>query len=590
MEEILILNKTNNEKTFKVNPEKPYFKINKLSIPSIPVNSNNIVSLAPKFIIRAKVTDIHGNQNTKVIDGVLPYITASHREAVFDINYTLVFDPSHQSIQIEFENKDEKDEDIVLHYTRFNQSVDLVNPFKQFQSEFEDVKNVKILFSAPFGQGKTTFLNYYFNNHKDTYEVFRLYPVNYAISHNDDIFKYIKAELLFQLLGKDVEFDKQKFDYLDTAPGFFQKNAIKILAPFLSSIPKIGKSASSIYEKFHQLAKDYLDYHKKKQVDDKAEAISFIQELYEVEGSIFEDNFYTQLIRQLLEQHKLKHKRNNVLIIDDIDRMDPDHVFRIFNVFSANFDSIDHLELSNKFGFDKIILVCDYVNIKNLFIHRYGSSYSFNGYLSKYYSKSPFYYDNTAAMESLVEEVVYGARRKGNATNVGEILSNLLKGLIFKNEITLRELLQLNGSSYYDTLNKLSRLYSNKFQTHKHKFVYFVIIAFLEKIFDTDVLTEKIKRSRSLLMFNQRINYNFYCLVGLPALGEFINFREDMRYLNLNGNTIKYSITESTDRFNLSSDYFEAKDIVNVSNQAQSFNENDFYNIFLLNIEKYKEF
>lgn len=590
MDEILILNKTKNNFFFKVNPEKPFFKINKISIPSIPVNSNNIVSLSPKFIIRATITDIHGNQEIKRIDGILPYITAYHKEAVFDINFILVSSPSYKLIQIEFENNDEKDEDILLHYTRFNQSVELVNPFKQFKIEFENVKNVKILFSAPFGQGKTTFLNYYFNNHKDTYEVFRLYPVNYAVSHNEDIFKYIKAELLFQLLGKDIEFDHQKFDYLDTAPVFFKKNAIKILSPFLSSIPKIGKSVSSIYEKFHQLAKDYLDYHKKEQIDDKDEALSFIQELYEAEGSIYEDNFYTQLIRQLLEQHKLKHKRNNVLIIDDIDRMDPDHVFRIFNIFSENFDSVEHLELSNKFGFDKIILVCDYINIKNLFIHRYGSSYSFIGYLSKYYSKAPFYYDNTAAMESLVEEVVYGERRKGSPTTVGDILSNLLKGLIFNNEITLRELLQLNGSSYYDIQTKLSRLYSTKFETYKHMFVYFITIAFLEQIFDLDILTEKINRNKSLLRFNERINYNSYSLIGLPALGEFTNFRGDVRHLGLNENTLKYSITESSDRFSLSSDYFEAKDVVDSSNQPYKLNDKDFHTILLLNIEKYKEF
>lgn len=53
--------------------------------------------------------------------------------------------------------------------------------------------------------------------------------------------------------------------------------------------------------------------------------------------------------------------------------MDPEHIFRILNVFSAHFgDDLDADFSHNKFGFDKVLLLCDYDNIKNIYHHFYG--------------------------------------------------------------------------------------------------------------------------------------------------------------------------------------------------------------------------
>ncbi|HJD91473.1 MAG TPA: hypothetical protein K8V80_02310, partial [Bacteroides coprosuis] len=48
----------------------------------------------------------------------------------------------------------------------------------------------------------------------------------------------------------------------------------------------------------------------------------------------------------------------------------------------------------NKFGFDKIILVCDIDNIKNIYRHRYGAEVDFSGYIDKFYSSTIYYFDN----------------------------------------------------------------------------------------------------------------------------------------------------------------------------------------------------
>ena len=61
----------------------------------------------------------------------------------------------------------------------------------------------------------------------------------------------------------------------------------------------------------------------------------------ETTSNIFEYNFITQLINTTLENHKKvkeskDDKYENVLIIDDLDRIDPEHIFRILNILSVH--------------------------------------------------------------------------------------------------------------------------------------------------------------------------------------------------------------------------------------------------------------
>ena len=44
--------------------------------------------------------------------------------------------------------------------------------------------------------------------------------------------------------------------------------------------------------------------------------------------------------------------------------------------------------IKNKFGFDKIIVVCDYNNIQSLFHCRYGHDADFSGYIDKFIQQS----------------------------------------------------------------------------------------------------------------------------------------------------------------------------------------------------------
>lgn len=59
----------------------------------------------------------------------------------------------------------------------------------------------RIILSAKFGDGKTYLLNELRNDAvmKDKYEFFTIYPVNYSVAKNEDVFEYIKRDIIVQL-------------------------------------------------------------------------------------------------------------------------------------------------------------------------------------------------------------------------------------------------------------------------------------------------------------------------------------------------------------------------------------------------------
>ena len=52
----------------------------------------------------------------------------------------------------------------------------------------------------------------------------------------------------------------------------------------------------------------------------------------------------------------------------------------------------------NNFGFDKVIVVGDIANIKSIFSHRYGPKTDFEGYIDKFFTTRPYYFDNNQAV------------------------------------------------------------------------------------------------------------------------------------------------------------------------------------------------
>ena len=102
--------------------------------------------------------------------------------------------------------------------------------------------------------------------------------------------------------------------------------------------------------------------------------------------------------------YKWKGKKP-VLIIEDLDRLDPKHLFRILNVISAHMeDRHTPDKIGNKFGFNNIVLVMDYDVTKHIFHHFYGSGACYEGYMSKFLSREPFRYSIQQEMVKEIEE------------------------------------------------------------------------------------------------------------------------------------------------------------------------------------------
>lgn len=293
---------------------------------------------------------------------------------------------------------------------------------EKFTEHLSFPSNERILFSGAFGVGKTTFLKHYFEQRevKKQYNVFNLYPVNYSVLRNEDIFKYIKCDILFELIEKE---------YLNLGKNAVRKtikdlgvyiggNFDRITGSLLLLIPKVGKQLNKLAEDLRHLNNDFNQY-----LDDKRKHEASIADLLNSanknEGDLYEFNFLTQIISDVLEEIKIanidvtkENPKKNILIIDDLDRIDPEHIFRIFNVFSAHFDKSRGKE-ENKFGFDHIVLVCDYKNIKNIFHHKYGSDTDYNGYIDKFYSKELFQFDNYVNTATIIEGVLDSIQFKG---------------------------------------------------------------------------------------------------------------------------------------------------------------------------------
>lgn len=250
----------------------------------------------------------------------------------------------------------------------------------------------RIILSARFGDGKTHLLNALRNDEmaNKEYEFFTIYPVNYSVAPNEDVFEYIKRDIIVQLNNQGFLNNIKLERILGTI--WSSKDIESILSLLCTTIP-YGK----FFDKAIKLVSD-----KRKEKEEKLHAVdNYLSAFKAYKGSIYEEDCYTKIIqaairligkRQETDGHKLKGKKP-VLIIEDLDRLEPKHLFRILNVISAHMeDSHTPDKVGNKFGFHNIVLVMDYDVTKHIFHHFYGERACYEGYMSKFLSREPFRY------------------------------------------------------------------------------------------------------------------------------------------------------------------------------------------------------
>ena len=261
-------------------------------------------------------------------------------------------------------------------------TIDITSELRRFEKHLEH--NPRTIFSAKFGDGKTYFLQEYMRQHKSDTLFIVLHPINYSVATNEDVFEYIKRDILVELSKqeefKEVDWEKVKKTLIDY-------DSVLEECEFLSDALPVAKAMLVPFRLFNK-------------IDDKYAIDKYFDRFSQMKGVIFEQDQFTAAIKATIEEIREKGKRC-VLIIEDLDRIDPRHLFRILNVLGAH---IDEEKDTNKFGFDNIVAVLHYYTTEHVFHHFYGEQADYSGYMAKFYCHNIFEYSiKSAAHKQLLD-------------------------------------------------------------------------------------------------------------------------------------------------------------------------------------------
>ena len=300
---------------------------------------------------------------------------------------------------------------------------DIKIPIDKQLDEFGNhiLANPRTFLSSKFGDGKSYFLDKFKKRNAERFVFITLYPVNYQVANNEDIFNLIKRDVLFQLIVQGF-FEDSSIQISDELAlwGFIQnkyKSFLLELLPYMASVAlpaeyvPVVTAALKRKEVFKSIKEQFDDY--KRQLAEKDDILTKFLDVAE-SNPVYEEDLVTSLIKQAIQKFKEKsqqadNEKRVVLIVEDLDRLDPAHLFRILNIFSAHIDYCYKLMnkpnetlVGNKFGFDNVVFVADFSNIRKIFKHFYGEQTDFNGYIGKFLSSAPYNYSIREIRKNLI--------------------------------------------------------------------------------------------------------------------------------------------------------------------------------------------
>ena len=282
---------------------------------------------------------------------------------------------------------------------RGQQIIPLDDTIKEFEKHLKS--HPRTILSARFGDGKSFFLAEVEKKLKKRCAFLKIYPVNYQVAENQDIFEYIKRDLLFQLYSQDMV--PESYEIPDNIASYFflKNNWEQFVEEFLNTLSYFDATnsikATLGAVKFLKDMKKKYDEFKKDEIDERLD--KFVKE-FENKG-IYEEDAITSILCGIIKAWKKEHNRKKVcLVFEDMDRIDPAHIFRILNVISAHMDYGYKYGISprsnslagNKFCVDNLVVCLDYDNLKHIFHHFYGAKACFDGYINKFSDKGIFHY------------------------------------------------------------------------------------------------------------------------------------------------------------------------------------------------------
>lgn len=386
-----------------------------------------------------------------------------------------------------------------------------LDDFKQYLDA-----NSRCILSAKFGNGKSYFINQFIEKYSDEYLFIPIYPVNYQVMDNKDIFELIKRDVLIKLLSNDsISLDNLNFSTSFLCCYYFANNTADTIWDLLELIPNINFygidiNIGNVIKKVRDIKAKFDKWKSEVTKTEKNRSDHYINHFDELQGSIYEFDGISQLICDMIKEYKNNNPgKKVVLIIEDLDRIDPAHIFRILNVFSAHFDrynvvsSATCIDQNNKFCLDKIVSVCDLDNIKNIYSHVYGEKTDFLGYISKFSNNKAF---NYSLQEYLKDYIIKYLLNKNLLpyTNICDIFSqhivdSLCKENSFETNLRIiKSRIQNASKSIRNITLYLNNPYENKYVTTNSLLVYLLSLL---KAFDFEFNILKQESTKNELLF-----------------------------------------------------------------------------------------
>ncbi len=307
-------------------------------------------------------------------------------------------------------------------------TIPMDEPLRSFKNFLDQENNRRIFLSGKFGSGKTFFLDEFFKQNAKDYDVYYLFPIRYQILENEDIINLIKYDILVSIFEKSSKSKPIEVNLKEQIKNFSQ---YLDWGKLIEAVPKLGRHLL--------LTKDIYNTWVKAKKDSSQQRLIEFQETIEKQLASSLDI----LLRQQIQELRGKTKKS-VLVLDDLDRMDPEHIFRMLNILSARME----LDEVNELGFDHIILAGDMENIRHIFHHKYGERTDFQGYFDKFSTNRPYFFNNAKAIVNWIQNEMFKSVRQhtdlvnsmGSAGRLRIPLEEILKQLIKAKALNLRQL------------------------------------------------------------------------------------------------------------------------------------------------------
>lgn len=432
--------------------------------------------------------------------------------------------------------------------------IDITEKLVEFYRHLSAADVDRTIFSAKFGDGKTEFLHQFKEKYKKRYTFYTLYPVNYQIAPNEQIMEYIKRDLLFQLILNGT------LTPIGNIPGsillqwYINKNSFDIVKDIIKFAPSIIggkkqfgvvlKGAIALAEGINNKCKEFEEFKTKITEDNFEKATKIIEKLSKGRGNIYE----LDLISWLIAQSIAKKGRKSVLIIEDLDRIDPAHLFRILNIFSAHIDrhylcsdktinkdgkEKQFDELPNKFGFDKIIFVMDAESTEAAFMNFYGNS-NYEGYINKFFSKRVFEYSIT----KYAHQLLYARFKEICGTNHSSFLTSLIFADLKIEEKSVRDIARVFDN--FENAYRREKVRITEDFCFLSDTVFVKLLAILERL--------RVKRNHLLTFFQtKKPNERLIKLLGCFAVNKDIKGEE--LYIHYEGFVYQMKFNKDKDGF-----------------------------------------